>query len=331
MSTTTTAPPVSKRIAWAPIFYIGGIHVLALLAVVPAFFSWSGLLICLALHWLTGGIGICLVYHRLLTHRSFKLWPKWLEYPLTIIGMTASEGGAIGWVADHRRHHAYSDEEQDTHSPLRGLFWAHMGWFMVTDETSRHGEAYYKRWAPDLYRDPVQRFFDNYFLIFPMALFAGLYAAGQWYGGLGMSWLIWGGFVRTLFVWHTTWLVNSASHVWGYRTHATRDQSTNLWWCAALTYGEGWHNNHHAFQTSARHGLDWWEVDPTYWTIKLMQVFGLASEIKLPKVRKNADGTIVETDVRPAVPPTTAAAPSCPPAVAPAPREVRSEMQQTSA
>ena len=310
MSTMTTARPSPTRLAWTPILFIGGIHVLALLAFVPSLFSWSGVLVGLFLHWLTGGVGICLVYHRLLTHRSFKLRPRWLEYPLTAIGATAIEGGPIGWVADHRRHHAYSDEEMDTHSPLRGLFWAHMGWFMVQEEATRHDDAYYKRWAPDLYRDPVLRWMDRYFLIFPIALLAATYAAGQYYGGLGLSWLVWGGFVRLLFVWHTTWLVNSASHVWGYRTHATRDQSTNLWWCAALTYGEGWHNNHHAFQTSARHGLDWWEIDPTYLTIKAMQLVGIASDVKLPKIRKNADGTLIETDVRPAVPPKTAAPPA---------------------
>ena len=102
-----------------------------------------------------------------------------------------------------------------------------------------------------------------------------------------MSWLVWGGFFRTIFVLHTTWLVNSASHIWGYRSHPTRDKSTNLWWVALLTYGEGWHNNHHAFQTSARHGLDWWEVDPTYLTIKLLSVLGLAGNIKLPKISKS--------------------------------------------
>lgn len=303
MSTTTAARPVERQLAWAPILYMAALHVGALLAFVPAYFSWSGVALCFLLHWLTGGIGICLVYHRLLTHRSFALRPKWLEYPLTILGAMASEGGPIGWVADHRRHHAYSDEENDTHSPLQGFLWAHMLWFMVSDEDSRHGEPYYKRWAPDLYRDPVQRWLDRYFIIFPLGLFAALYLIGSRYG-LGMSWLVWGGFVRTIFVLHTTWLVNSASHVWGYRTHATRDQSTNLWWVAALTYGEGWHNNHHAFQTSARHGLNWWEIDPTYLTIKLLSFLGLADNIKLPKARRNADGQPIDRVPRPATPAT---------------------------
>jgi stearoyl-CoA desaturase (delta-9 desaturase) len=200
----------------------------------------------------------------------------------------ASEGGPIGWVADHRRHHAHSDEELDVHTPHEGFFWAHMGWFMFVDEASRHTPEYFRKWCPDLYADPVLRWIDKYFIVFPLALFAGLYAAGQWYDNVGMSWLIWGGFVRTVFVWHTTWLVNSATHVWGYRSHTTRDDSTNLWWVALLTYGEGWHNNHHAFQTSARHGMAWWEIDPTYIAIRAMQMMGIVYNIKLPKLRKAA-------------------------------------------
>ncbi|QEH37948.1 Fatty acid desaturase [Aquisphaera giovannonii] len=278
--TTTTVQTQAPRTSWIPIIWIGALHVGAAFALLPSNFSWSAVAICLFLHWLTGGIGICLTYHRLLTHRSFTLRPRWLEYPLTIIGTMASEGGPIGWVADHRRHHAFSDDEHDTHTPLQGFFWAHMGWWMVVDDTSRHTAAYYKRWAPDLYKDPVLRWIDNYHILFPIALMGLLYAAGGW------SWLVWGGFLRTILVLHTTWLVNSASHIWGYRTHATRDQSTNLWWVAALTYGEGWHNNHHAFQTSARHGLDWWELDPTYWVIKGFSYVGITGNIKLAKVQR---------------------------------------------
>jgi stearoyl-CoA desaturase (delta-9 desaturase) len=278
MTTTTTPAREPAYISWGPLIWIGAFHVGALLAFVPGFFSWSGLLVCLFLHWLTGGIGICMTYHRLLTHRSFATRPKWLEYLLTIFGCCASEGGAIGWVADHRRHHAYSDQEGDVHSPDRGFGWAHMFWWMTPDVTSRHTPEYLKKWAPDLYRDPVHRFLNAYHVVFPLLMLAGLYALGGW------SWLIWGGFLRTCLVLHTTWLVNSASHIWGYRTHETRDHSTNLWWVALLTYGEGWHNNHHAFQTSAKHGLAWWEVDMTYWAIRLMSLVGLAHSIKYPKL-----------------------------------------------
>jgi len=284
--TTTIAAQPAPRISWVSVIYIGAIHVAALLAVFPSYFSWSGLGLCLLLHWITGGIGICLIYHRLLTHRSFTFRPKWLDYPFAILGCTASEGGPIGWVSDHRRHHAHSDGEHDVHAPSEGFFWAHMGWFMVVDEGSRHTPEYLKKWCPDLYADPVLRWIEKYFIVFPLALFAGLYAAGQWYGNLGMSWLIWGGLVRTVFVWHTTWLVNSATHAWGYRSHTTRDDSTNLWWVALLTYGDGWHNNHPACQSSARHGLAWWEIDPTYITIRGLQLLGITYNIKLPKLRK---------------------------------------------
>jgi stearoyl-CoA desaturase (delta-9 desaturase) len=294
--TTTTLSPRSLYIAWGPLLIIGLVHVAALLAFVPNFFSWSGVLVCLVLHWVTGGVGICLTYHRLLTHRSFATRPKWLEYVMTAFGCCSLEGGPIGWVSDHRRHHAHSDEEDDVHSPDRGFGWAHMFWWMTPDVTSRHTPEYFRKWAPDLLKDPALRFLNTWHLIFPIALGVGLYALG------GMPWLVWGCFVRTILVLHTTWLVNSATHMWGYRSHQTRDRSTNLWWVALLTYGEGWHNNHHAFQTSARHGLAWWEIDPTYIAIRAMQMLGLAHSIKLPKRTRGVQTPIETDDIIPGIP-----------------------------
>src|SRR3954454_19810727 len=148
---------------------------------------------------------------------------------------------------------------------------------MTPDVVAFHTAEYYRRWAPDLDRDPVHRVMDRFHFVFPLLMFAGLYALG------GMPWLVWGGFVRSCLVLPSTWLVNSATHVWGYRSYPTRDSSTNLWWVALLTFGEGWHNNHHAFQTSARHGLRWWEFDATYWTIRLLAAVGLARGVKHPK------------------------------------------------
>ncbi|WP_435006927.1 acyl-CoA desaturase [Tundrisphaera lichenicola] len=278
MTTPSTTMSHSNKIAWPALIWIGLLHVGALLAFVPAFFSWDALLLCLVLHWVTGGLGITLTYHRLLTHRSFEVRPKWLEYVMTAIGASASEGGAIGWVADHRCHHAFSDEANDVHSPNRGFGWAHMFWWMTPDITSIHTEDYYKKWAPDLLKDPIHRWMDSYHILFPILGAVALTAIG------GMPYLVWGFFVRTVLVLHSTWLVNSATHVWGYRSHETRDTSTNLWWVAIITYGEGWHNNHHAFQTSARHGMRWWEFDATYLTIRLMSMLGMASKIKLPKL-----------------------------------------------
>jgi fatty-acid desaturase len=277
MTAVATPRPGPRYIAWPPLIWIAGLHLGALLAFFPGFFSWPAVAICSFLMWLTGGIGICMTYHRLLTHRSFAVRPRWLEYLLTMIGCCASEGGAIGWVADHRQHHAHSDDEHDPHSPERGLGWAHMLWWMTPDVTSRHTPEHYARWAPDLARDPVHAWLDRYHYLFPIAMGVGLYASG------GMPWLVWGGFVRSVLVLHTTWLVNSATHRWGYRSHETRDKSTNLWWVALLTFGEGWHNNHHAIPTSARHGLRWWEVDMTYWAIRLMSFVGLAHSLKLPE------------------------------------------------
>jgi fatty-acid desaturase len=276
-TSTAAAKPQPNGIAWPALIWIGALHLGALLAFVPAFFTWPALLVCVILHWVTGGLGICMTYHRLLTHRSFAFRPRWLEYAFTIIGTCASEGGAIGWVADHRRHHAHSDEEDDTHSPKRGFGWAHMFWWMTPDITSIHTPEYYEKWAPDLTKDRAHVVLDRFHYVFPLLSAVGLYAIG------GMPWLVWGFFVRSVLVLHVTWLVNSATHIWGYRTHETRDNSTNLWWVGLLAYGEGWHNNHHAFQTSARHGLRWWEVDMTYWAIRLMSFVGLTKDIKLPK------------------------------------------------
>lgn len=290
MTTNTISRPQSSGIAWPALIWIAALHVGALLAFVPSYFSWPALAMCLFLHWLTGGIGICMTYHRLLTHRSFATRPKWLEYVMTIIGTTASEGGAVGWVSDHRRHHAHSDEPEDVHSPNRGFGWAHMFWWMTPDITSEHTPEYYEKWAPDLKHDPVHAWLDKYHIIFPIMLGAALYALGYFTTGSGMPMLVWGFFVRSVLVLHTTWLVNSATHVWGYRSHATRDKSTNLWWVAILTYGEGWHNNHHAFQTSARHGLRWWEIDMTYMAIRAMEFCGIAYAIKLPKLTRLGTG-----------------------------------------
>lgn len=312
MNATTVPIAREQYVQWPALIWIAFLHAGALLAIWPGFFSWSGLLLCVVLHWVTGGIGICLGYHRLLTHRSFTC-PKWLEYAITITGCGASEGGAIGWVADHRRHHAHSDEEDDVHSPRHGGFsWAHFLWWMTPDVTARHSDAYLRRWAPDLMRDPVHRLLDRYFILFPLALAALLYALG------GMSWLVWGFFVRNVLVLHCTWLVNSATHVpaWGYRSHETRDDSINCWWVALLTYGEGWHNNHHAYQISARHGMSWWEFDSTYLTIRLLEKVGLAKNVKLPKPTASSPTPAAAPEPRPVHLPSLPTLPAMPDPIA---------------
>jgi stearoyl-CoA desaturase (delta-9 desaturase) len=216
-------------------------------------------------------------YHRLLTHRSFRT-PRAVEYALTSLGVLANQGGPLQWVAVHRIHHRHSDAEGDPHSPRDGLWWAHFLWWMphapALDDAAR-----YERYVADLAKDPVHRFIQRHHGVLPPALAGLLFGAGEAWGGEGLGWVVWGVFVRTALLYQATWLVNSATHLWGYRTYPTRDRSTNLWWVALIALGEGWHNNHHAFPRSARHGLRWWEVDVTYGAIRLLGLAGLATRI----------------------------------------------------
>jgi stearoyl-CoA desaturase (delta-9 desaturase) len=273
--------PSNRRPDWTVIIAIGLLHLACLAA--PFTFSWSGLALFVVLAWFCGSFGITLCYHRLLTHRSFAC-PKWFEYLLTIIGTLNWQGGPIHWVGTHRLHHRDSDQEADPHSPRHGFTWAHITWTLMKDgEGFRSTEA-----AGDLVRDRFHYWLDRLFFI-PQFAFAGLvYLAGHLVGGasLGLSWLVWGVAVRTVVVYHGTWFVNSASHTWGYRNFTTTDDSRNNWWVAVLSFGEGWHNNHHAQQRSAAHGMRWFEFDMTYRTIQLLSLVGLASKIVEPQVDK---------------------------------------------
>jgi fatty-acid desaturase len=266
-----------KGINWASIGWLTLLHVGALAA--PFTFTWQALLLVVVLHWLSGGIGICMGYHRLFTHRSFATYRpvRWL---FGWIGGLAGEGPLLEWVADHRKHHALSDQEGDPHSPRDGAWWSHMLWlgraFSREDQ-----EAHIRRWAPDLRKDPVLRFVSRTFLLWQFVAGAALFAIGHLVGGLPMalSFLVWGMFVRLVGVLHTTWLVNSASHMWGYTNYATQDDSRNNWWVALVSYGEGWHNNHHAYPRMANHGHRWWEYDVTFRTIQLLQRLGMAWDV----------------------------------------------------
>jgi stearoyl-CoA desaturase (delta-9 desaturase) len=274
---TTESAPRWRRFNWPHIFWWIGLQGGIVLA--PFTFSWSGLGICGALYLLTG-IGVTMGYHRLLTHRSFQTY-RIVEYVLTLLGSLAHQGGPLKWVAVHRIHHQHSDSEGDPHSPRHGLCWAHMLWWMPKFP-HLDNPALYERYVADLAKDPMHRFFQRWHVLLPFMFGAFLFGVGQWAGGLGWSWLVWGMFVRTSFLYHATWLVNSATHLWGYRSYATRDDSTNLWWVAILTLGEGWHNNHHAFPRSARHGIRWWEIDVTFWLIRSLSWIGLAKQIHVP-------------------------------------------------
>lgn len=266
------------NIAWWSLFQ-GGVFL------APFTFTWSGLTICITLYLLTA-FGITAGYHRLLTHRSFRT-SKLIEYLLGSLGCLANQGGPIQWSATHRIHHRHSDQEGDPHSPRDGVWWAHLLWWMPYS-TQCDDPAHYERYVADLVKDPFHRFLQRYQIFLPISLGIALFVVGQAWQGIGLSWVVWGMFVRTTALYHATWLVNSATHLWGYRSYPTRDQSTNLWWVALFSLGEGWHNNHHAFPRSARHGLRWWEIDFTYLMIRLMSLMGLTWQIHLPRSKAHS-------------------------------------------
>ncbi|MCA6600432.1 MAG: fatty acid desaturase [Pseudanabaena sp. M57BS1SP1A06MG] len=265
--------PEQLKLSWVSVGFFTIVHALALLA--PWFFSWSALGITILLHWFLGSIGICLGYHRLLSHRSFQV-PKWLEYVIALIGAAALQGGPIFWIAGHRLHHAHTeDEEKDPYSARKGFWWSHMLWILYPKSDFFDADKYF-RYAPDLARDPFYLWLDKYFLLLQIPVGVGLYLLGGW------AYVIWGMCVRSVFLWHSTWFINSITHMWGYRTFETNDNSRNLWWAAIATYGEGWHNNHHAYPNVAKAGWRWWEIDVTWWAIQVLRVLGLATKVIIP-------------------------------------------------
>ncbi|BAB76690.1 acyl-CoA desaturase [Anabaena sp. FACHB-709] len=271
----------SLRLSWTNVAFFTTIHALALLA--PWFFSWSALGLLLFLHWLFGSIGICLGYHRLLSHKSFQV-PKWLEYAIATIGALAMQGGPIFWIGGHRQHHAHTEDVYlDPYSSQRGFWWSHMLWILYPRSEFFDYEIYQK-YAPDLARQPFYRWLDRYFLLLQIPFGLMLYAIGGW------SFVIYGVVLRAVLLWHSTWFVNSATHMWGYRTFNADDNARNLWWVSIVTYGEGWHNNHHTYPNVAKAGFQWWEVDVTWWSIKLLQTLGLAKKVVLPPSQRMNQG-----------------------------------------
>jgi fatty-acid desaturase len=266
------APLVNReKLNWPTIIAFGVFHIGAVVALF--FFTWPALFCAAALYWISLSFGIGMGYHRLLTHRSYRV-PKWIEYFLTICGTLALEGGPMFWVATHRVHHQFSDKEGDPHSPREGTWWAHMVWMLVGNAGHCDPGAC-ARYAPDMAKDRFHLWISKYHYV-PLIVVGLLLLA---FGGVPC--LLWGVFLRVTVGLHVTWLVNSATHLWGSRRFATRDDSRNNWFVAAMSFGEGWHNNHHAHPTSARHGLAWYEIDITWMTIQLLQKVGLAKSVKV--------------------------------------------------
>jgi fatty-acid desaturase len=262
---------IDKSINWHTAAFMALFHIGAVAALFK--FSWKALVAAIALWWISASLGVGMGFHRLLTHRGYKT-PKLVEYLLTLFGLLALEGGAINWVVTHRIHHAHTDAPGDPHTPRDGGWWAHIGW-MLRGTAQSHDEAAMARYAPDMVKDRFHVLFNRVYWVPLVILAAGLLAFGGW------PFVLWAIFFRVTFNFHATWLVNSATHMWGRRRFATRDDSTNNWWVALLTFGEGWHNNHHAYPTAARHGLAWYEIDLNWWGIRTLQFLRLAKGIKL--------------------------------------------------
>lgn len=278
---------------WRDRLATGTVTVVPLIALAYAVWrSWEGLLrwsdVTVFLgSYVATGLGITVGFHRLLTHRSFKAKP-WVKAALTILGSMAIEGPVTAWVADHRKHHDFSDQLGDPHSPhvehghgwsgaLRGLFHAHVGWLFV--HTHRGAKD---RYARDLRADPMMAMLDRLFVLWAVLGLVACFVAGWLLGGslhAGLTGLLWGGGVRLLLVHHVTYSINSLCHFAGRRQFETPDESRNVPWLAPFTFGEAWHNNHHAFPTSARHGLSRWQLDPSAYVIWTLERLGLAWDV----------------------------------------------------
>ena len=268
-------------------------HAIAVLAFFPWFFSWTGVVLLFVGVLLTGVLGLNVGFHRLLTHRGFTC-PLWLEHTLAVLGTLSLQFSPPLWVAVHRRHHHYSDEEKDPHSPLKGFIWAHFGWLLMRSGDMK-SKPLIDRYARDLMRDPLYAMLERRknwiklsFLLWLVFFIAGfgwvMLAGGTAHNAVqfGASLLVWGGALRTVVVWHNTWSVNSVAHIWGYRNYNTSDDSRNNPVVGILAGGEGWHNNHHADPTSARHGHKPWEFDFSWQIIRLLMWLGLVTNVRLP-------------------------------------------------
>lgn len=265
-----------QNIDWPVLIWMSAMHVGAVAALFQ--FTWQAFAVAVFLHWMTLSIGICLGYHRFLSHKSMRLRSP-VEFFVTLCGVLSGEGTPLAWAATHRLHHQQSDKEGDPHSPLDGPWWSHIMWLFVK-HTPEESERLYRRYVPELMNRPLLRMYERTYGLWLIGSGVILFAIGSWTGIGGWSMLLWGLCARMTYAYHSTWFVNSATHLWGYRNYDTRDESRNLWWVAVVSYGEGWHNNHHAHPSNARAGHKWYEIDPTFWIIKLLKVTGLAYDVK---------------------------------------------------
>ena len=261
---------IISRINWIAVVPFTIVHIGAVAALF--YFSWPALFTAIALYWIALSLGIGMGYHRLLTHRSYKV-PKGIEYFLAVCGTLALEGGPLYWVTTHRIHHQFSDRPGDPHTPRDGRWWSHITWMLVGNATKCSVEDC-RRYSPDLLKDPFLVWLSRNNAV-PILLASGLLLMFGW------PFFLWGVCFRITANLHSTWMVNSLTHFWGSRRFETRDDSRNNWFVALLSFGEGWHNNHHAHPTSARHGLAWYELDMSWLMIRLLQAIRVADRVRV--------------------------------------------------
>ena len=270
MRTETIALPKEVNVNWPTVAFLSIFHIASVVALF--FWSWPAVITAVVLYWVGCSLGIGMGYHRLMTHRGYKV-PKVVEYFLILCGALALEGGPIQWATTHRIHHAHTDKVGDPHTPRDGGWWAHIGWILARTKQLQD-KAMLQRYAPDLMNQRFYVWLNRFYYVPLIVLAVALLAIGGW------RVLLWGIFLRVTLGLHSTWLVNSASHLWGKQRFATGEDSRNNWWVAILTFGEGWHNNHHAYPRSARHGLKWYEIDFNWLGIRVLQLVGLARKVK---------------------------------------------------
>jgi stearoyl-CoA desaturase (delta-9 desaturase) len=263
-----------RGLNWPTVLVLALLHVGAVAALFV--FDWHAFAATLFLLWFATGLGISMGYHRLHTHRSYKV-PLFLEYFFAVCGTLTLEGGPIFWVATHRIHHQKSDKPGDPHSPREGAWWSHIGWILF-GETKHNNTRVLSKYAPDLAKHRFYVWLNDYHWLPMVVLSAALFLLG------GLPMLLWATCLRVVIGLHATWLVNSVTHMWGSRRFTTTDDSRNNWWVALITFGEGWHNNHHAHPTSARHGLAWYELDISWIQIKVLRFLRIAKSVQAAKL-----------------------------------------------
>jgi stearoyl-CoA desaturase (delta-9 desaturase) len=265
---TASEVKTERQFSWKNIPFL--LMHLACFTVVLVGASWSAVALCLVLYFVRM-FGLTAGYHRYFSHRSYKT-SRAFQFLLAALACAATQKGPLWWAAHHRRHHRFSDQEGDVHSPVRsGFWWSHVGWILSTkyEETDFDG-------IKDFARYPELRWLNRWHLIPAIALAVSCYLIGGW------QYLVWGYVISTVMLYHGTFVINSLAHVWGNRRYETTDDSRNNFWLAIITGGEGWHNNHHHYMASVRQGFFWWEIDTSYYLLRLLSWFGIVWDLRLP-------------------------------------------------